>query len=190
MSDPTGWSRNPDGTYGPPIPAVAGTHGHHEFAGELGSAVTIRDLTGVPVKLTDVVFGIRAADVLSTETTTSTSFVDLATSGPEVTVTVGQSGRAIILAGADSSADAGDSAIIGVQVDGGTTFAWTRVTNGSTTAGQYFGASVARAHVFGVAGSFASLTPGSHTFKVKYRRALGTAGAASFTARWIVALPF
>ena len=118
------------------------------------------------------------AGVLTSETTTSTSFADLATPGPEVTVTTGPAAL-VIVHGAMENTGAGSSRM-GYDVSGASTLA---------------AADNRGIGVYGVAGAgvitsgvtlHTDLTPGSNTFTAKYRVASGT---GTFLSRRIVVFP-
>lgn len=143
--------------------------------------VKVYDAAGAnPVSLAALAFGQSYAAVFTQQGTTSTTFVDLATAGPERTVTVGQSGRVIVLGGAFAvSYDTNQSAVIGLKVDGNASYDWAVVTNNT---GGDVGANIARAELI------EGLTPGNHTFKLQYRQTLG-GGSVEFAVRWLLVLP-
>lgn len=116
------------------------------------------------------------ASVATEETTTSTTYVDLATVGPAVTVTVGVSGIAIVtLYAALKNSDATGTSFMDVGLSGANTRAAVDVTalGPVGTAYQRLGLSIV----------LTGLTPGATTFTAKYR----TSGAATgtFSARRI-----
>jgi hypothetical protein len=118
--------------------------------------------------------------VNTAETTTSTTFVDLATDGPSVTTTIGSSGRAIIIGGAFTHvSDTNQSAYLGLQVDGGATLERALLENNFGGSG---GASIAFGRIE------TGLSAGSHTFKLRYRQSLGGA-TAEYAARFLLVLP-
>ena len=119
--------------------------------------------------------------VTTSETTTSTSFTDLTTSGPSVTVTTGA--KALILMTAQvSNSSAGSSCYVDYAVSGATT----RSAN-NTSALRYESGSandvlkVTHAHLN------VGLSVGSNTFKLEYRVDGGT---GTFANRFITVVPF
>jgi len=102
------------------------------------------------------------ATVATTQTTTSSSFTDLATSGPAVTLTTGTKAL-VVLYNRSQTGNPVDPAIMGFAVSGATTVAVTDTRSlGSYNSNDYLGASSA----FIITG----LTAGSNTFTCKYRQ--------------------
>jgi hypothetical protein len=103
------------------------------------------------------------AKVITDQSTTSTSFTDLATVGPSVTIDTGTSAIVTMSTFAYNSLGAGNTAMIGVAVSGATTIAanteYARTTFWSANASVYMGGT------FLVTG----LTAGSNTFTIKYK---------------------
>lgn len=131
-----------------------------------------------------VVNGTKQATVATSESTSSGSYTDLATTTDSVTVTIGDSGLAVVLLGATLSNSAVQASFMGFAASGANTIAASDaqaisfVSAGSNYAGSY-----------GTWFILTGLTPGSTTFKAKYRS--GTAsGTATFSNRRIAALPF
>lgn len=122
----------------------------------------------------------RTGEVLASEPTSSTSYADLSTSGPSVTVTTGTSAIVFITAEAQSNT-ANALHKFSVEVSGATTTAasddWAVLLDGN-----YDSSPVRR----GVAHRF-SLTGGSNTFRMKYAAGSGT---ATFGKRQIAVLAF
>ncbi|MFJ8538192.1 hypothetical protein [Streptomyces sp. NPDC093591] len=121
----------------------------------------------------------ESASVLISETTTGTSFTDLATVGPAVTVETGPCAL-VIIHGSMENTGAGSSRMA-YDVSGATTIA---------------AADNRGIGVFGTAGTgiitsgvawHDDLTPGANTFTAKYRVASGT---GTFLSRRIVVVPF
>ena len=114
-------------------------------------------------------------DVL--EITSSTTYTDLGTLGPTITLTVGQSGRVFLTVGAYIDVPAGAQGTVGLFIDasyvrdvvtlGGVS---NTITNPSTTR------------------IITGLSEGSHTFALKYRSATGV--ALTFGARFLTIQPF
>lgn len=114
----------------------------------------------------DLIQGAGYATVLTDQSTTSTSFADLATAGPAVTVTIGASGKALIVIQVGTY-NVADLKIIGVAITGATTAVANdieAIREDSATYGQ-------RNFTFLKTG----LNAGSTTFTLKYRTNSGTA---------------
>jgi len=116
----------------------------------------------------------------TTETTTSTSYVDLATPGPAVTVTTGSAAIVWINATLDNGTVDG-SASASFAISGATTQG---ADNSRRIARD--GASATNPCRYGAC-SKETLTPGSNTFTMKYVSQSAT--TASFSFREIVVLP-
>lgn len=121
------------------------------------------------------------AAVATNQTTTSTSYADLATLGPQITATTGT--IAMVWFGAAQAHSLNDNeSAYSVGVSGASTVgasnAWQHSTDG-VTAGNYV-----RGSSFHV---FTGLTPGSNIFTMKYR--VGAAGTGSFQNRELAVLP-
>ena len=117
------------------------------------------------------------ATVATSQGTTSTSYVDLATVGPTIsTLTTGT--QAIVFLTAQISNSGANSSFMGIDVSGATT-----VAAADTDALLVVGTSAVRATciVF-----LTGLTPGTHTFTAKYRT---TAGTATYVNRNVVVIP-
>lgn len=120
---------------------------------------------------------IATASVNTQQTTTSTSYTDLATSGPAVTITTGTKALVIITALYYASGTENFS-LIGFDISGATTVAASNefsLTNRSTSSTPIIQASA----VYLVSG----LTAGSNTFTMKYRV---TASTGFFENRKII----
>lgn len=119
--------------------------------------------------------------VNTSETTTSTSFADLTTPGPSVTVTTGS--WAVIVATSEISNNTSSQAgRVGVDISGATTESPDSnhvLRQESSGTAEFQRASIVRLHT--------GLTPGSNTFKLMY----STVGSstASFNFRNIAVLP-
>ena len=172
--------------------------------GELGGGddgvAVINPATGEFTKLTEFIFGPRAAAISGMGTRSSSTFGDLTGSsvGPAVTVAIGQTGRAMVFwSGAMGST--GDWAThvtggISVAVSGATTIA----AHGDYSLGPrlQFPASPNPGNAL-CAGSwqgammtfFEDLNPGLNTFTLKYRNLQGS-NAVRFESRRIVVFPY
>ena len=125
----------------------------------------------------------EAATVTTFEETTSTSFTDLTTAGPAVTVVVGASGKVRIdIVALMRNTTAGRDALMGVAVSGATTRA-AQTTEAARFRSDSVGQHATAAFNFVLTG----LTPGSNTFTVKYRA--DTAGTAGFENRQLIVTP-
>jgi hypothetical protein len=125
-----------------------------------------------------------ASDTVATsETTTSTSYTDLATVGPEVTVTTNNAAL-VWFACQLSNGTANTYTAASVAVTGDSNVpasnTWAMYNDGKGTAGQ-------SERAFSVH-KFKDLTPGSNTFTMQYR--VGTAATTgTFLNRHIVVMP-
>lgn len=144
--------------------------------------VKVYDAAGAnPVSLAQLGFGQGYAEVIPEESTTSTSFVDLATTGPSVPVTIGPSGRAIVLGGAYMTSTVTNQTVVaGLKIDSNAAFDLAAL--GNNTSG-----SIAGDHSSGVL--LSGLSAGAHTFKMQYLQSLGGA-TGRFAARWLLVLPY
>ncbi len=123
----------------------------------------------------------NVAVVGTTQTTSSTSFTNLATAGPAVTVTT--STRALVIVSAEISNGSNNSTFMSFQVSGATSLAADdsrsfRYRDSTTNAEQYQGSRA----VF-----LTSLNAGSNTFTAKYRVIGGT---GTYSYREINVIPF
>lgn len=151
----------------------------------LGSALALAvesTVGGIDDRLTDaeadiaaILSTVTSAAVATTEGTATSSFTDLATPGPSVTVATGTRALVIIASGCYNG---GGAAIASFEVSGASTVAasdnW----------------SVQNANVPGIRGAsvklVTGLTPGNNTFKMKYR---GSGGTGNFFFREIIVIP-
>jgi hypothetical protein len=126
---------------------------------------------------------ISGAVVTTSQTTSSTSYVDLATSGPAVTLTTGT--QALVFVSADLAVDEGSGqSMMSFAVSGATTVAAgtfgmvEHTGNGTLNSAQRLGAL-----------RWIALTAGSNTFTAKYKTAFGTS-VSTFSNRriWVMAL--
>ena len=109
---------------------------------------------------------VASAQVLTSQSTSSTSYTDLATAGPAVTLTTGTT--AIVLVGAASSPAAqGPSAVMSFAVSGATTIAASN--DFASFGGDPYVESVS------MITKLTTLTAGSNTFTAKYKATSGTA---------------
>lgn len=120
-------------------------------------------------------------EVTTSQNTTSTSYTDLATVGPSVTLTTGTKAMVMWSAqGHNSNAD--QIAYTGMTVSGATT----KTPGGETVT---FSDSLGANQPFTVGGVwlYTDLTAGSNTFKLQYRVSTGT---GTFANRTLFVIPF
>lgn len=114
--------------------------------------------------------------VAAEEETTATEWAGLDTPGPTTTITVGESGRAVVFGGAYvTSSDTNQTVVAGVKVDDGETIDLVALSNNT---GGSIGGDLSSS--FPVDG----LDAGEHTFTFQYKQTLpDTVGR--FGSRWI-----
>ena len=120
-----------------------------------------------------------SATVATTQTTTSVTYTDLATSGPAVTITTGTKALVVVTARANISLTGGKNAFFSYAVSNATTIAASDAVGAQesfaqNTNGRY--SAVSR---------LTTLTAGSNTFTMKYRRSSGT---GEFSDREIIVI--
>jgi len=122
------------------------------------------------------------ATVATDETTTSTSYADLATTTDQVTVNVGSSGLVVVFIQAQMyNTTTNDFCWVGFAVSGAST-----VSASDGQAMFYESYAAASAHQSGTSFLVTGLTAGATTFKLKYRV---NAGTGHFLNRAIAAIP-
>ncbi|MEU8683133.1 hypothetical protein [Streptomyces sp. NPDC048611] len=143
-------------------------------AGAAGQHFAVDDLNQLSART------IQTAFISTSQTTTSTTFADLATVGPTVTVETGR--NALIWINCQiSHATANIQASASFEISGATTWAANnieRITHDGNSAGQSLRYSQCT--------RYPDLTPGTNTFKMKYRVSSGT---GTFARREIIVLP-
>jgi hypothetical protein len=121
------------------------------------------------------------AQVLTLQSTTSTSYTDLATVGPSITATTGTTALVTFTVTADATTIGGDQGYASVAVSGATTVAanddWSTVT-------RLGGNFVTMSRTYG----FTGLTAGSNVFTMKYRN--GSGSTVRFNNRGLVVWGF
>ena len=118
-----------------------------------------------------------SSSIASSQTTTSTTYTDLATAGPAVTITTGTKAL-VIMSGFAYSSVGGYNSFAGFAVSGATTIAATdayALADGSTVGGAASRAT-----------RLTTLTAGSNTFTMKYRQTIS--GTATFINREIIVI--
>lgn len=124
------------------------------------------------------------AVVATSQTTTATSYSDLATAGPAVTVTIGSTGKALIAVHSSiANATSAVASLVGYAISGATTLAAS-----DTTAIGYTSSISGAGLRAGATQLITGLTAGSTTFTAKYRMDPGT-GPASFADRRLMVTP-
>jgi hypothetical protein len=123
-----------------------------------------------------------AFSIATAETTTSTTYGNLATAGPDTgTVVVGPSGRArIVIAGEIENNTAGQSGYISAMVATGPT----AVGPADSRSLKFTSAAVGAALQASREVVFSGLTPGAYNFRLQYRV---TGGTGTFRSRQIIA---
>ena len=109
------------------------------------------------------------ATISTQEATTSTSYTDLTTSGPAVTVTTGT--KALVIVTANILASAGERSLMSFAVSGATT-----ISASDTTAASRNQTSAGNGTDRRSAANYVTLTAGSNTFTAKYKTASGGNG--------------
>lgn len=122
---------------------------------------------------------VETSNVSTTQYVSSTSYTDLGTVGPSVTITTGTSAIAVWGARYDDNTNAGADGWMSVAVSGATTLSAS--DSWSAYGFQGFGGDNQLPIVFSY--KFTGLTAGSNTFTAKYRRSGGT--QAGFSYRWL-----
>ncbi|OBJ49542.1 hypothetical protein [Mycobacterium sp. 1423905.2] len=144
-----------------------------------GGQFAAADANAIDAAINAIVNGATAAFVATSESTSSTTYTDLATTTDQVTVNIGSSGKALVFLSADISAAAsGGVASMGFALSGANSQAASdsqRITGSFYTIGG------------GVAFLLTGLAAGSTTFKAKYKSVGATGTAAN---RRIAVIPF
>jgi hypothetical protein len=120
--------------------------------------------------------------ISAAQTTTSTTYTDLATPGPSVTATTGTLALVLYGCGLDNTIDNASSEA-SIKVSGATSIApsvdWALRRDGAV------GTNSCR---YGAVHMFSGLTPGANTFTMQYQ--VGPASTGSFFSRELIVLPF
>lgn len=127
--------------------------------------------------------GSQRATVATSQTTTSTSYADLSTVGPAVTVTIGSSGLALVIMEMTASSNVAGNANLNMSFAASGTNTITAGTQGQMKMGSFAGG-VGMTHSF--ERLLTGLTPGSTTFTAKYST---TSGTATFSDRFLTVIP-
>lgn len=120
------------------------------------------------------------AEVVTAQSTTSLSFTDLATVGPELTCYIGPSGRALVwLSAFVSPGTADNGGNVGLSIDGGSADLNYSIEYETSTA--FIGSTVTGPQLI------TGLSTGNHTFKMQYS---STSGTVTFSNRYLLVQPF
>jgi hypothetical protein len=139
--------------------------------------VTIGPIAASPVKAID------SAQVTTTQSTSSTSYTDLTTVGPSVTLTTGTSAIVMFGARVNDDGNLGNNGYISYAVSGATTIAASDSFSayGSGASGGEINISANYQH------KVTTLNAGSNTFTLKYRRQDGSS-TAGFLYRYLTVI--
>lgn len=179
----TGYTSATNGT----VYGVSITGGKIPTAGIANSAITTALINNAAVTVDKLSTGAAAAFVATQETTTSTTYANLATTTDTVTVTIGANGLALVSLYSYISNNTKDSfTYIGVDISGANTIVAT-----DTCAIIFQAYSGNTSLSFGNSFVLTGLTAGLTTFKMKYRVQTGGGGAGtgSFANRRIAVIP-
>lgn len=127
------------------------------------------------------------AVVATSQTTTSTTYTDLATVGPSVTVDIGASGLALVsFAATMQNTVASAQDILAVAVSGATT-----VAASDSEALQHLTTGTGDIRRYGLTTLMTGLNAGSNTFKLQYRvQSTGSgSGTGTFSTRSLLVVP-
>ena len=124
-------------------------------------------------------------DVAAVESTTSTSYTDLATAGPEVTIVTGTKALVLINARFDLSTGGNNFCSMSVEVSGATTIAASQAWDLGRLNNDWIRAG--RSIVFGAGTIPGALIAGSNTFTMKY--ASPSAGTGVYANRELIVIP-
>jgi hypothetical protein len=146
----------------------------------------IDEVTGALVKVSTLAFGTQAGNVAAFETLGNTggAFTDIAggTFGPQATVTIGNSGRAIVLISTGINSAGSGSQGAGYVISGATT----RAASANRIVGLVSNTTFHPSESFCNAFLETGLNPGSTTFTMKYF----SNGSTSFYDRNIMVIPY
>jgi hypothetical protein len=120
--------------------------------------------------------------LILSQTTTSTTFTDLATPGPTVTVTTGTTALVVVGAKIQQNTNSAES-LASFAVSGASTIA----ADSAWAVSSQFPTAGTESHAMSKVTWQTGLTPGANTFTMKYRV---TAGTGTFDLRSIAVIPF
>ncbi|HVQ84604.1 MAG TPA: hypothetical protein VMS84_07495 [Mycobacterium sp.] len=151
-----------------------------------GDVYSNAHVNAVAAAINALVNGMQTAFVAASESTTSTTYTDLTTVTDTVTVTIGQSGIALVfMSGLLVGSVAGNAPFMSFAASGANTIAAATGPNSIF----YQAAGAGYSGQYGAMAPLTGLNPGATTFKLKYA-SLGAAGTASFQYRRITVIPF
>lgn len=131
-------------------------------------------------------FGMRTGSVALIEGTTSTTFTDLATTGPTVTATVSTSRRVLVIASSFISA-ANNTGSFAVEISGASTIAPSNQGDLTSNTADAIQATITMQQF---TQAFDGLNPGLNTFTMKYKVTNGAGGIVTFAQRVLTVFPF
>lgn len=146
---------------------------------QIAATMTVKTFTDI-----EIFGGAATNSVATSQTTASTTFVDLATAGPAVTVTIGGNGLAIVIVSANTFQGAStDTTYMGFALSGANTVAANTTNAFAFQPANAAGASIKGSYIILLTG----LTAGSTTFTAKYRSGSGNTG--TWSSREISVIP-
>lgn len=146
---------------------------------------SVGDLSNaIKAALLHIVGGATTASVATQENTSSTSYVDLATTTDTVTATIGASGKALVFLSADINNSSSAAGYMSFAMSGANTAA---ASDAMAIMARAFVSSGNFTNTVGVPLLLTGLSAGSTVFKAKYRASSGT---AQFQYRRIAVIPF
>jgi hypothetical protein len=148
-----------------------------------GDSYTNVHANNVAAAINTIVNGLRSAFVSTSEAYATAAWGDCATTTDQVTVTIGQSGVALVFISASiAPSAAGVAGYLSIAASGANTIAAGNVPNIMYQApGASYGG------LYGNMAPLQGLSPGSTTFKLKY---YVVGGSANFSTRFITVIPF
>jgi hypothetical protein len=149
----------------------------------LGNLVLNRAVLSSSLIASSPTLGAQKAYVATSESTSSASYAKLTTTTDKVTVNIGVSGMAIIIASAMVSGSGGPLSYFGVGVSGATTRS-AATNDGAGLSGKSIPNTVAPQTSIG--GIITGLTPGSNTFDLYYA---SSTGSSTFAYRTLSVIP-
>jgi hypothetical protein len=145
------------------------------------------DGSGKLVKLSTLAFGIQAASIAAQSSRSLGTFGDLAAgAGPSVTVTIGNTGRCVVILGAMIATSGGvyTGGLMGYEISGATDRAPDVLESLEfDMSNESFSANASRAFLV------ENLNPGTHTITARYASA-ASGTACLFERRNLIVLPF
>ena len=153
--------------------------GHDHTGTTAGNLIPTGGIENAAVTADKLSTGAATNSVATSQTTTSTSYTDLATSGPAVTVTIGANGLALVIISCYQFNSGAGETYMSFAVSGASTVAAATETASTVTPGT-------SAYVYSFTKLVTGLTAGSNTFTAKYAVSSGT---GTFRSRLISVIP-